>query len=215
MNEYMKQPFDISQLVDELEPVRPMNMRRAIALPVGTTLAAIAVIATYAGVRADLMAGAPHPMFLLRAGTLLLLGLVCAATLLAMANPGVGRQGHGWKTALAAALLFPLAATILAFAGQPSGSSGTMQSGIQCLTYSLVGGVATAVPMVLWLRRGAPVAPEKAGWLTGLAAGGLGAFAYNFHCPFNSVVYTGFWYSLAVGLCALLGRLIVPRLIRW
>lgn len=215
MIENMKQPFDISQLIDELEPVRPMSLRRAFMLPVGLTIAAVAVIAAHAGIRTDLMAGAPHPMFLLRSGTLLLLGLVCAATLLAMANPGVGRQGHGWKTALAAAVLFPLAATILAFAGQPFGSSGTMQSGIQCLTYSLVGGLATAVPMVLWLRRGAPVATDKAGWLTGLAAGGLGAFAYNFHCPFNSIVYTGFWYSLAVGLCALLGRLIVPRLIRW
>jgi len=29
------------------------------------------------------------------------------------------------------------------------------------------------------------------------------------------VVYIGVWYSLAVGVCALLGRLIVPRLIRW
>lgn len=211
----MKQPFDISQLVDDLEPVRPMNLRHAIMLPVFMTMAGIAYIGFSAGLRADLLAGAPHPMFLLRAGTLLLLGLVCAATLLAMANPGVGRHGHGWKTALAAALLFPLAGTILAVAGQPSGSSGTMQSGFQCLTYSLVGGLATAVPMVLWLRRGAPVAPDKAGWLTGLAAGGLGAFAYNFHCPFNSIVYTGFWYSLAVGVCAVLGRLIVPRLIRW
>ncbi|WP_374540382.1 NrsF family protein [Sphingorhabdus sp.] len=211
----MKQPFDISQLVDELQPVRPMNMRRGLMLPLGMTMAALAVIATFAGVRADLMAGAPHPMFLLRAGTLLLLGLVCATTLLAMANPGVGRHGHGWKTALAAALLFPLAATILALAGQPSGTSGTMQSGVQCLAYSLIAGLGAAVPMVLWLRKGAPVAIEKAGWLTGLAAGGLGAFAYNFHCPFNSIVYTGFWYSLAVGLCALLGRVIVPRLIRW
>jgi hypothetical protein len=154
-------------------------------------------------------------MFLLRTGTLLLLGLVCAATLLAMANPGVSRHSHGWKIALAAALLFPLSATILAAADQPSGSSGTMQSGIQCLTYSLIGGTAIAIPMVRWLRRGAPVAPDKAGWLTGLAAGGLGAFAYNFQCPFNSIVYTGFWYSLATGLCALFGRLIVPRLIRW
>ncbi len=58
----MKQPFDISQLVDELQPVRPMNMRRGLMLPLGMTMAALAVIATFAGVRADLMAGAPHPM---------------------------------------------------------------------------------------------------------------------------------------------------------
>ena len=78
-----------------------------------------------------------------------------------------------------------------------------------------MGGLATAVPMVLHLRRGAPTSPERAGWLTGLAAGGLGAFAYSFHCPDNSIIYIGFWYSLAVGICAVLGRMLLPRLIRW
>ena len=101
------------------------------------------------------------------------MGLVCAATLLAMANPGVGRQGHGWKTALAAALLFPLAATILAIAGQPSGSSGTMQSGIQCLTFSFIGGLATAMPMGLGLRRGAPGEDRIPGALEHVVAAGV------------------------------------------
>jgi hypothetical protein len=86
---------------------------------------------------------------------------------------------------------------------------------LQCMAFSGLSGSATAVPMVLWLRRGAPTSPERAGWLTGVAAGGLGAFAYSLHCPFNDVVYIGLWYSLAVGLCAVLGRLVVPRLIRW
>jgi hypothetical protein len=211
----MTQPFDIATLVDDLTPVKPMKIWRALMLPVGVTFLAIIFVAMGAGIRPDLADGTPNPMFLLRAGVLLLLGLVCGASLLAMANPGVGRHSQGWKTALAAALLFPLAALIVALTGQTTGSAGTMETGMACLKYSLVAGVATAAPMVWWLRRGAPVAHERAGWLTGLAAGGLGAFAYNIHCPFNSVVYIGIWYSLTVGLCAVLGRLIVPRLIRW
>ncbi len=211
----MKQAFDIAALVDDLTPVKPMNIWRALALPVGVTMSAMLFVAMFAGVRPDLAAGVPNPMFLLRAGVLLLLGLVCGASLLAMANPGVGRHNQGWKTALAAALLFPLAAIIVASTGQPTGSAGTMESGMACLKYSLVAGVATATPMVWWLRRGAPVAHERAGWLTGLAAGGLGAFAFNIHCPYNSVVYIGIWYTLAVTICAVLGRLIVPHLIRW
>ena len=83
------------------------------------------------------------------------------------------------------------------------------------MMYSAIGGLATAVPMVLALRRGAPTSPARAGWLTGIAAGGLGAFAYNLHCPFNNVVYIGLWYTLAVASCAVIGRLVVPRLIRW
>jgi hypothetical protein len=207
----MKQGFDIAQLVDELEPVQPLGLKRALLLPGLLLAAAVAAIAATKGLRPDLMAGDPHPMFLLRAGALLLLGVVCGSTLLAMANPGVGRLGNGWKIALASALLFPFVALVTAFTGKPL----DMTSGLQCLAYSTIAGSATAVPMVLWLRKGAPVSLERAGWLTGLAAGGLGAFAYGLHCPFNSIVYVGFWYSLAVGICAVLGRLIVPRLIRW
>jgi hypothetical protein len=88
-------------------------------------------------------------------------------------------------------------------------------SGVYCLIFSLIGGSATAIPMVAALRKGAPTSPERAGWLTGIASGGMGAFAYNFHCPYDSLVYIGFWYSAAVALCAIAGRLIVPRFIRW
>ena len=61
-----------------------------------------------------------------------------------------------------------------------------------------MGGLATAIPMVLHLRRGAPLARTRR-LVDRIAAGGLGAFAYGFHCPFNGIIYIGLWYSLAVG----------------
>jgi hypothetical protein len=206
-----QQGFDISTLVEELQPVTPLKWQKAIILPLILIFAAISVVALTKSIRTDLLAANPHPMFLLRSGTLLLLASVCGVTLLSMASPSVGRQGNGWKIAVAAAALFPLAAIIMAMTGQRLPTA----SGLECLAFSFLTGSVTAIPMVLWLRRGAPVLLERAGWLTGLAAGGLGAFAYSFHCPFNSLIYIGFWYSLAVGICAVLGRLIVPRLIRW
>ncbi len=45
--------------------------------------------------------------------------------------------------------------------------------------------------------------------------GSFGAFAYGLHCPSITVFYVGLWYTGAILLCALVGRLIVPRLIRW
>lgn len=215
MNKKMKQPFDISQLVDELEPVRPFSLWQGWLLPVVLTLASIVLVIASSGMRADLLAGTPHPMFLIRAGILMLLGGACGTALLSMASPSVGKHGNGWKIAVAAALIFPLAALVILLSGQSQSPLLAMESGIRCLGYSLIAGGATAAPMIVWLRRGAPTSAERAGWLTGLAAGGLGAFAYNFHCGYNSIVYIGFWYSLAVAICALLGRLIVPRLIRW
>jgi hypothetical protein len=169
----------------------------------------------YLGMRPDLYAGNPAEMFLLRAGTLLLLGIVCARSLIAMASPSVGKHGEGWKIALFGAALFPASAILAVFFSGGVKSADHLVAGMQCLTMSMIGGLAIATSFVIILRRGAPVSLERAGWLTGVTSGALGAFAYNFHCPFNSLIYIGFWYTLAVGICAVIGRLVVPRLIRW
>ena len=58
-------------------------------------------------------------------------------------------------------------------------------------------------------------APERAGWLTGVAAGSFGTFAFSLHCPVTNIWYIGFWYALTVGVAALIGRILVPRFIRW
>jgi hypothetical protein len=211
----MNSNFDLSMLIDDLEPVTPVRKTLPLTLSAAITLAAIALITWFQGMRADVLAGHPDEMFLIRSGVLLLLGGATAHAVTSMASPSVGRSQNGWQMALAAAVLFPLAAIIVATTGDIGPALSAMNSGLRCMAYSLIGGLATAVPMVLMLRKGAPTSPERAGWLTGIAAGGLGAFAYNLHCPFNNVVYIGLWYSLALGICAVVGRLVVPKLIRW
>ncbi len=207
--------FDISALVDDLQPVRRLNTSRGLILPAILTGIATIVIGSQMGWRPDLMSGTPSELFLLRAGTLALLGGATTHAVIAMASPSVGKHSDRWQMALAAALLFPLCATIAMLGGNFGSAVDEMRYGAECLWMSMAGGFASAVPMVLWLRKGAPTSLERAGWLTGVASGGLGAFAYNFHCPFSDLAYTGLWYSLAVGVCAVAGRLIVPRLIRW
>jgi hypothetical protein len=211
----MSGKFDVSALVDHLEPVKPVNKTLTLALSAAITVAAIGLIVWFQGIRADVVAGRPSEMFLIRSGVLLLLGGATAHAVTSMASPSVGRGQNGWQMALAAAVLFPLSALIVATTGDIGPALSAMNSGLRCMAYSLIGGLATAVPMVFMLRKGAPTYPERAGWLTGIAAGGLGAFAYNLHCPFNNIVYIGLWYSLALVICALVGRLVVPHLIRW
>ena len=205
----------IQQLVDDLQPVRTLRPMRSIAASLAIVGVALALILVSFGPRPDLLAGKPDAMFLLRSGTLLLLGLANAYAAIGIASPSVGRQSSSWQIAVAAALLFPMSALIVALSVSPSEAMAATQTGMKCLQVSLLGGLATAIPMVLHLRRGAPISPERAGWLTGISSGGLGAFAYNFHCPFNDLIYIGVWYTLAVGICAIAGRLIVPHLIRW
>jgi hypothetical protein len=206
----------LDQLAADLQPVRPLSDRPVqLALAVLLGCAAATVVAVL-GMRSDVMAGQPDTMFLMRCGMLAVLALASVGTVLAQARPGVGFNRQGWKVAAAMAALFPLIGAVQALANPDHARAMlAMASGRQCLGYSLGIAALVAVPIVLHLRRGAPVAPERAGLLVGLSAGSLGALAYNFHCPFNSMVYIGLWYGAAITGAAIFGRLVVPRLIRW
>ena len=212
--------FDMNALVDDLRPVRPMMRRDNIALAIGATLIASCVVALTHGMRADVIAGHPHPVVIVRAGLLLLLGLATTFAVATAARPSVGKPHNGWIWALLAVGLFPFA-TFCQFvydysSGRPLSHFATdFQYGRLCLTVSCLSALWIGGFMTLWLRRGAPIALNRAGWLVGIAAGSFGTFSFNLHCNSISIFYIGFWYSLAVTVCAVAGRLIVPRLIRW
>ncbi len=206
----------IDRLVDDLTPVKPLKARDGLALTLITAAVFAALVAVFGGIRGDILMGIPDPMFFLRGGALLLLGLTSSYAVIAMSQPAVGNSFKGWVWALFAALLFPATAAVMAMIAAPDNMSIFVpRYGVECLAISMLVGTGIAAAQVFWLRRGAPVALDRAGWLVGMSSGALGAAAYSLHCPFNSIFYIGLWYSLAVAICAILGRLIVPRLIRW
>jgi|TARA_R110002049_G_scaffold265726_2_gene441881 hypothetical protein len=205
----------IEGLVEELEPVRTLKPKSGLAIVGGLTLLAGLIVATALGVRDDLMMGMADAMFFLRSGVLLMLGIATAITAVNMARPGVGKLSRGWIWALITAALFPLTAAIMSAIAMPPVEALRPMEGLKCLTVSGIAALAIGSGLTLWLRRGAPTSPERAGWLVGLAAGALGAAAYNLHCPFNDIYYIGLWFTIPVLLSAIVGRLLVPRLIRW
>ena len=205
----------IEGLVEELEPVRTLKPKSGLAIVGGLTLVAGLIVATALGVRDDLMTGMTDAMFFLRSGVLLMLGIATAITAVNMARPGVGKLSRGWIWALITAALFPLTAAIMSAIAMPPVEALRPTEGLKCLTVSGIAALAIGSGLTLWLRRGAPTSPERAGWVVGLAAGALGAAAYNLHCPFNDIYYIGLWFTIPVLLSAIVGRLLVPRLIRW
>ncbi len=207
--------FNIDSLVDELEPVKPVRAAPPLLTAVALSIIGILAISMMRDLRLDLLAGEPTAMFLMRAGMLALLGGATAFSVLSMAQPAVGKHHNSWQIAIAFAALFPLGGIIAIMTGDKTLAIASMESVYRCLGFSAITAFATSIPMVMALRRGAPTNPERAGWLTGVAAGGMGAFAYSFYCPFDSLAYTGVWFTLAVSICAVAGRLIVPKLIRW
>jgi hypothetical protein len=212
--------FDISSLVDDLEPVRVVKRRDNLLLVAGATLIASVIVAMTYGIRNDVLAGNPHPIVIIRAGLLLLLGLATTLAVTAAARPSIGKAHNGWMWALAAAAVFPFAALCqfiyLYAAGQPLNMfMADFEYGARCVMISSVSALWIGSFLTWWLRRGAPIALNRAGWLVGIAAGSFGTFSFNVYCTSVNIFYIGFWYSVAVTLCAVAGRLIVPRLIRW
>jgi hypothetical protein len=68
----------------------------------------------------------------------------------------------------------------------------------------------------VWALRGlAPTRPRAAGFAAGLMAGALGAFGYAFSCTEVALSFVSLWYSLGIGLAALLGSWLGPRVLRW
>jgi hypothetical protein len=216
----MDMPNLIDSLVADIKPVAPISARRGIAsVASATSIVTFAVIAVF-GARADIVALAPAPIVVLRAMLLILLGLATSFAVIQAAKPAVGGSNNGWLWALASAMVMPAAAALLygyhLMMAQPF-AAGDMDFayGPHCLAISGSGAALIGIVQILWLRQGAPTDLARAGWLVGLAAGSYGTFAYSLHCPSGSIYYVGLFYGLAVGLCALAGRAIVPRLIRW
>lgn len=206
----------IAGLVDELEPVRLLEQRTGMARAVLAVAAGAAIMAFGFGVRRDLADGRPDPMFLTSSGLFLVLALASAWAVIDMARPYVGtrREGWGW-TALMAAVL-PVSALGLAGIDWLRGISVTLdRDGMTCLRLGIVIGLLTATTLVLWLRRGAPSSPKRAGLLTGVASGAAGIFAVSLYCPHSDLLHIGIWHGAAVIVMGLVGRAFLPRLLAW
>lgn len=211
---------DINALVAALTPVQPVRPLRGVsAVLAAAALAAGGVFLTY-GYRPDILAGEPQPIVVVRAGLLALLGLAASIAAARSASPGVGAAQSGWLWALAAALVLPAAGVFLF--GMHMVTGDPFQAGAMdfhyadhCLGISLTSALVVGAALVLWLRRGAPTALGRAGWLVGVAAGSYGTLAYSLHCPSNSIYYVSLFYTLAVAASAILGRVVAPRFLRW
>lgn len=212
--------FDIEALVGDLTPVRRIKVREGVVLALLVAAVCSAAMAVGLGIRGDLANGSPHWMFFLRSATLLTLGIGAAIAAVTAASPHIGAaRPQWWRLALGVAALYPAGAVLswmvtIDTAGQAMRALDP-RYGLQCLRMSALCALVVGAAMVAWIRRGAPVQAARAGWLVGLASGSLGAAAYSIACSENAVLYIGTWYTLAIAGCAVAGRLVVPRMLRW
>ncbi len=210
----------IAVLSEDLTPVRRVRPRDGAALiAFATVVAGLASIAIF-GFWAGAINGAASPFFWISNGLLGLAGAASTTALVASAVPRVGARSSApaWSTAMLAVL--PIAAIIMLISLESGHDHAiNMQnpalSHWECAVFGLASSSIVAFAAILFLRRGAPVSLERAGWLVGLASGSLGAFAYNITCPLDGFLHVAIWHTLPVFAAAVFWRFAAPPLIRW
>lgn len=214
----------IAALANDLTPVQRVKPSQGAALIAFATLVAgascIAIFEFWTG----MLTGGASAFYWITNGLLLLLGASSTSALIAGALPRVGARGAApyWSAAMLSVV--PIAAIITVISleanhdhssGVPSVLADPLTWYWECGAYGTAAGFVIALAAVMFLRRGAPVSLERSGWLTGLAAGSLGALAYNITCPLDTVAHVGIWHTVPVLVWAVIGRFAVPPLIRW
>lgn len=210
-----RNPNLITQLADELVPVRPMRGHQGLAWVMVATALTIGMVALWQGLWNGPLIGEAAPIFFVANGLIALVGFASARAVVRMATPRVGARQDGARWVLGALAVLPATVLLLVaiegFAGHPLHA----EDGLHCFLSGLMSGVAVAAALIVWLRRGAPVAPNIAGFYTGVCAGAFGSFAFGLSCSFDTISHLGIWHVAPVAVSALLGRLCVPTLIRW
>jgi hypothetical protein len=213
----MKTDELIDMLSTNLEPAKSGQFRKVLAFTVvAGGLAAFCVMLATVGLRTD-ASGGFHPVYLaLKLLFMLTLIGVGAALLARLICPG--QDGRSLYTVIFLTFLAVGLAGVVTLVVRPSAAWGRMILGTQWAMCSFCIPLFAIPPFaaLIWaLRRGAPTNLKRAGAVAGLVAGALGAVAYAFHCPDDSIPFIALWYGAMVGLCALMGALFGPRLLRW
>jgi hypothetical protein len=133
-----------------------------------------------------------------------------------LARPGARLGLSGWALLIAPVLV--ALAVLAELASVPAAQWGARWIGSNirfCLTIIPALSLVPLGAMLLALRHGAPTRPRLAGAAAGLVAGAIAAFLYASNCTDDSPLFVATWYPLAIGLVALAGSLLGPRLLKW
>ncbi|MDP5053285.1 MAG: DUF1109 domain-containing protein [Congregibacter sp.] len=204
----------IERMATDLQPVRTLKFRDGFALVCVAALLTVLAVEMIHGLWRGVLIGQASAFFVLTNGLLLVLGIASTHSVINMANPRVGANYDGPQWAMAMAAVLPAAALFTVVSDQ-SIPALINDLGVGCFKAALLTSALIAGAMVFWLRRGAPVSPARAGLHLGVASTALGSVAYGLACPLDGVVHLGIWHVMPVIVGGLLGRFLLPPVLRW
>jgi hypothetical protein len=211
----MKTDHLIDVLTTNLEPSSRGRLAKSLmwALVIGG-VAAFALMLATVGLRPDI-AGTDH-LAVLAVKVAFTLSLAGAGAALLARLMRSGRYGRRF---LALALLPFIAVTLAGLAvaamAPPGAKMATGSEWASCVVCIPLFAVIPFVALIWALRLGAPTKLVRTGAIAGLVAGAIGATAYAFHCPVDSLPFAAIWYGAPILLIGFIGAVLGPRLLSW
>jgi hypothetical protein len=213
----MKTDELIDMLGTNIEPVKGGRLRNTLlmALAMGAVAALCLMLATF---------GAPAEAFgreyfgLTMLALTFTLGLIVAGASFLIRAARPGKPGRRPLVVIGLLFLAILSAAIVALVLAHPATWGGMVFGPQwaaCLICIPLFAIAPFASLIWALRKEAPTNLMWTGAVTGLVAGALGAAVFTLHHPGGSIPFIVLWYGGPIVLCALVGALLGPRLLRW
>lgn len=118
----------------------------------------------------------------------------------------------------AAAIALALAGAVYGLATAPEHLRWTLWTGggvPDCLLRVPLIALPIGAALFVAARKFGPTRLSAAGAALGATAGALAVIPYSLFCPIDSIAYVATWYTVSIGLCAALGAVAAPRLLRW
>lgn len=207
---------DLISLLAQDAPVK-MRLGRMMtyALLIGIAVSGVIMLSTI-GIRHDMGDAIRTARVMFKLGLTLILAVLACSLVFRIGKPGVGLK------ALARALGIPLvllaAAVAVELSVVPADLWKTSMIGRYsgyCIFFIPLLSVAPLAGFLWALHHGAPENPGIAGAAAGLAAGGVAAAIYAWHCPDDSPLFLATWYGLAISVVTLVGYFAGRRWLRW
>ena len=205
----------ISLLAEDTPVTMRLGRRMTLALLIGIVASAGLLLSTI-GMRHNMADAIETVRVLFKIGVTLVLAIAASSLVFRIGRPGVPLLMRG--LALVIPLMLVIGAISMEMMMTPSDSWAARMVGKHapfCVFFIPILAIAPLAAFMIALRNGAPESPGLAGAAAGLAAGGIAAAIYAWHCPDDSPFFVATWYTVGIAIVTAIGYLIGRRLLKW